>query len=279
MKVRTFSVTGGEPLLRPDLLEILKHASEKGLNTGIATNGFFITRTTAQDIKNSGVSSVQISLDGPKEIHNTIRGNNNSFDKAIAAIAYLKEAKINNITVATTVTPLNIDILKDMGEILIPLNLYMWKISTIMHIGRAEKNGSLRLSLDQMKRLFQFVSSSKNKLNIVIAENLPFLGEYERKSRTSPMICPVGISACCIGVDGNIRGCPEQPDTEEFREGSILNESFSNIWTNKFKKYRDRIILKQDVKCRDCKDKYMCFGGCWVMRETNTHCIHDLLSS
>ena len=106
---------------------------------------------------------------------------------------------------------------------------------------------------------------------------MPFLAEYETKIRKSPLVCPVGFTACCIGVDGYVRGCPEMPDIEKFREGSILEKPFLEIWKEEFGRYRNREIIKTDKKCADCKNKQDCYGGCWVMREGDIQCIYDLL--
>jgi len=277
MGVKTFAVTGGEPLTRKDLLSILKYASDKGLKTGIATNGFLIDKDKATKIKSSNVDSIQISLDGTKDIHNKIRRNNNSYDRAINAIKYLNEVGIQDISVATTINPLNLKNLEELMETLIDLKIKSWRICVVMPIGRANEDKNLYLSKEQLKQLFEFILKNKKRLHIEVGENLNFLGEYEKKIRDSPLICPVGIKACCIGVDGNIRGCPEMPDIEKFREGNIKEKSFSEIWNKGFKKYRDREILKLDKKCANCKNKNDCFGGCWVMREGNLQCIHDLV--
>ncbi|MFH1376133.1 MAG: SPASM domain-containing protein [Candidatus Woesearchaeota archaeon] len=156
------------------------------------------------------------------------------------------------------------------------LGVKNWRICVVMPIGRADKD--LILSSKQLVELFEFVSSNKDNLKIQIGENLPFLAEYETKIRDSPLICPVGFTACCIGTDGNVRGCPEMPDVKKFREGSILEKSFIDIWNNGFKKYRNREVIKTDKKCINCKNKEDCYGGCWVMREGNIQCIYDLLN-
>jgi len=275
--VKTFSVTGGEPLTRPDLLSILKYASDKGLQTGIATNGFLINKETASKIKNANVTSVQISLDGTKEIHNKIRKNPKSFDNAVNAIKLLNELDIPNVTAATTINPINLNNIEELMTLLINLKIKSWRICVVMPIGRANENKNLILSKDQLKQLFEFILKNKNKLHIEVGENLTFLGEFEEKIRDSPLICPVGFKACCIGVDGYVRGCPEMPDNKKFREGSILEKSFLEIWNNGFKRYRNREILKLDKKCSNCKNKEDCYGGCWVMREGSIQCIYDLL--
>lgn len=276
IKVSFFAATGGEPLLRQDLLEVLSYASKKGIKTGFATNGFFIDESIAKKIKEAGISSIQISLDGTEEIHNKIRGNNQSFQKAVKAIKLLKEQKIKIVSVATTLTPINFNELWKLKKLLSDLNVNIWRICIIMPIGRAEKN-DLILKPNQLKSLLEFTASNKDNIKIQIGENLPFLAEYEEKIRDSPVTCPVGFTACCIGVDGNIRGCPEMPDRDEFREGSILEKPFLEIWKNGFKRYRERKSIKTDKKCISCKNKEDCFGGCWVMREGNLQCIYDLI--
>ena len=275
-KVKFFGITGGEPLLRKDLIEILEYAFRKGIKTGISTNGYFIDKNISKKISNAGTYSIQISLDGNQKIHNYIRGNNQSFQKVIDAIKNLKKEKIKIISVATVVTPINLDYLEEIKEILLNLKVKYWRIIPIMPIGKGE-NEKLKLNKTQLKQVLDFVKSNKNKLKIQIGENLPFLKNYEEKIRNSPLKCPVGFNTCCIGVDGHVRGCPEMPDTEKFREGNILESSFSEIWKKGFKKYRERIILKEDKRCSACKDKDKCFGGCWVMREGKNNCVHDLL--
>jgi radical SAM protein with 4Fe4S-binding SPASM domain len=277
-KIRFFAVTGGEPLTRQDLFEVLSCANSLGIKTGIATNGFLIDEKNSKKIREAKISSVQISLDGTEKTHNKIRRNPSSFQKAVNAIKILKELKIPIVSVATTITPLNIEELDELKKLLQSLKINFWRIGVIMPIGRAESN-ELLLNSSQLKRLLEWVKDNSSKrLQIKIGENLPFLAEYEKKIRNVPLICPIGFTACCIGTSGFVRGCPEQPDTPKFREGSILEKSFLDIWKNGFKRYRNREILKTDLKCSKCKNKNDCFGGCWVMREGNSHCIYDLLN-
>jgi len=275
-KVNFFAATGGEPLMRKDLLEIMAYASGKGIGTGFATNGFFIDKATAKRIKEAGIYSVQVSLDGTEEIHNGIRGNNESFRRATDAIRFLKDEKVELVTAATTVTPMNLSVIGGLKDVLVGLGVKEWRICLVMPIGRAEKK-KLMLSPMELRQLFDFIYSNRKAITIRIGENLPYLAEYEKKVRDSPNTCPVGFTACCIGVDGNVRGCPEMPDKEKNREGNILEKPFHEIWTKGFKRYRERESIKTDLKCAKCKNKEDCYGGCWVMREGGTQCIFDLL--
>ena len=278
MKVRMLAVTGGEPLLREDLLRILTHAHRSGLRTGIATNGYLIDDTVAGELKDAGLSSVQVSLDGLESTHNEIRNNRLSFARAVSAIELLATRGIPLVSAATTVTPRNVAELEGINRLLSTQDVRMWRLAVAMPIGRA-READLRLDSTQLSALFDFVRTHGGSgPHITIGENLTFLGEWEKKVRAAPAICPVGFTACCIGVDGNVRGCPEQPDTEENREGSLLERPLSEIWQIGFGRYRDRDVLAADTNCSACKAKHWCYGGCWVMREDGRHCILRLLS-
>jgi len=269
-KVKSFVVTGGEPLLRQDLFEVFSFAKKKGLKTGLATNGFFVDENNSKTIADI-FDSVQISLDGTQKLHNKIRGNKESFQKAINAIHLLKKNDCKQITISSVITPSNITEIEKIGEIIKKLDVNIWKIVSVMPIGKVEQNNSLYLNQQEFLKLLNFIKVNKKSLKIEFGENLGYLGKYDREVRSEPFFCPVGFLSCCIGVNGNVRGCPEQPDIPEFREGNILEKDFSEIWGKGFKKYRNKKFL-QDETCKQCKFKNDCNGGCWVMKLKNINC-------
>jgi radical SAM protein with 4Fe4S-binding SPASM domain len=278
MRVNMLAVTGGEPLLRKDLLEVMAHARQKGLTTGIATNGFLVDEEMARKIHQAGIQSVQVSLDGLEETHNGIRHNAKSFQRAIAAIGFLIQHGVPLVSVATTVGPHNFHDLVKLGKVLRSIGVKAWRLTVVMPIGRA-RDTSLLLNSEQLDALFAFVQySNRPNFTTYIGENLPFLGAWERRIRKEPLICPIGFTACCIGVDGHVRGCPEQPDTPANREGSLLETPLTEIWQRGFARYRSREIMTIDPRCAACDSQSPCYGGCWVMREGHQHCIYSLLN-
>ena len=277
MKVSMFAVTGGEPLMRRDLAEVLFHAHSLGLKTGIATNGFLVDKGATEWIKAARIHSIQVSLDGLEATHNRIRGNEQSFNRAVRAIQLLNRLKVPLVSVATTVTRNNLPEIDELRKLLLRLGVRLWRLAVVMPIGRAH-GSNLYPDMDQITWLFKYIKQHDSReLHIYFGENLTFLGNWERKVRNGPAICPIGFTACCIGVDGNVRGCPEQADTVENREGFFLDTSFQEIWQKGFGRYRNREILSTDPKCTLCKSRNDCFGGCWVMRTEGQHCIYDML--
>ncbi len=105
--------SGGEPLMRRDLFELIGYAGGKGLRTVISTNGTLITRSAAGKIKNQGVSYVGISLDGVGAINDKFRGVTGAFDRAVAGIKNSQDAGVR-IGLRLTLTKRNVE---DLGAL------------------------------------------------------------------------------------------------------------------------------------------------------------------
>jgi len=107
--------SGGEPLMRPDLFELIEYAGRKGLRAVISTNGTLITEEKAATIKERGVSYVGISLDGIGEINDTFRGVPGAFDKAVAGIRNCRAAGVR-IGLRLTLTQRNVQDLEALFD-------------------------------------------------------------------------------------------------------------------------------------------------------------------
>ena len=85
-KVPVLLFSGGEPLIRPDILELAEYAGSKGIRPTLSTNGTLISREVAQRIKDIGVGYVGISLDGLREVNDKFRGKPGAFQSAMEGI-------------------------------------------------------------------------------------------------------------------------------------------------------------------------------------------------
>ena len=107
--------SGGEPLMRPDLFELIGYAVERGLRAVISTNGTLITADMARKIKQHGVSYVGISLDGIGDINDKFRGVSGAFDRAVAGIKNCQDAGVR-IGLRLTLTQKNVQDLESLFE-------------------------------------------------------------------------------------------------------------------------------------------------------------------
>ena len=109
------NITGGEPLVREDLFDVMAFARKLGFHWGMTTNGILINDEIIEKMKNTGMSTILISLDGLEESHDKFRGVPGSFKKIIENIKKLKNANFLDIVqITTVVNKINISELEDM---------------------------------------------------------------------------------------------------------------------------------------------------------------------
>jgi len=86
MKVKVFTIHGGEPLLYPNIFVISKYAKDKGMLVNFVTNGTLINEAMAKKIIDAGINHITFSLDGSYQIHDVIRSVSGTFVRLIAGI-------------------------------------------------------------------------------------------------------------------------------------------------------------------------------------------------
>jgi len=102
-------LSGGEPLLRPDLLDLAAYGRAKGLRVLVSTNGLSLTAALARALKTAGVARVSLSLDHPEPAaHDAFRGAPGAFEALRRAAAYLQEAGLP-FQINSTLTAANLD--------------------------------------------------------------------------------------------------------------------------------------------------------------------------
>lgn len=254
----TLAITGGEPLLRKDLLEVVKHANGLGYICGMVTNGTLLTEKLAKDLKKAGMQTVSISLDGLKKSHEYLRGKD-VFERTIKGIENLVKNDFPMMEAITCVNPQNISELEEIYQLVTSLKLKAWRLFTISSIGRAKTNKDLFLTPKQFILLMDFIKEKRKNKNLIVsyAED-GFLGmKYEVEVRDSFFLCLAGLRVGSILVDGSISACPSLP--KEFIQGNIKKDNFKEIWDTKYREFRD-LNWKKKGKCGKCEQWDYCHG-------------------
>ena len=131
-------LTGGEPLLRPDIFEIARYGSDKGLRMVMAPNGTLITENNARQMADAGIKRISISLDGAtREIHDRFRGVDGAFDGALQGIAMAKKAGVE-FQINTTITKSNLDQISAIQELAVDLGAVAHHIFLLVPTGRGK---------------------------------------------------------------------------------------------------------------------------------------------
>ncbi|MBT3242055.1 MAG: radical SAM protein [Bacteroidetes bacterium] len=257
----TVVITGGEPLLRKDLEEVGYELRKMGFRWGFVTNGMQLTKTRLNSLLNAGLGSITLSIDGFEEDHNWLRQNSRAFENAQNALSLISEQKRLISDVVTCVNKKNIKSLDKLYKSLAESNLKAWRLFTITPIGRAAEIPEFKLSSLEMNYLMQFIEkcrkNKKNGLDVNFSCEA-YLGSYESKVRDGLFFCRAGINIGSVLIDGSISACPNID--RNMIQGSIYEDSFVDVWKDKFMDFRDRSWTKTGI-CAECKDYKYCGGN------------------
>ena len=258
------AITGGEPLLRPDLAECGKALVNKGLRWGIVTNGMLYDEKMHARLMAAGLSSVTVSLDGLEATHNWLRNHSESFRRALRALRLIARTPALAYDVVTCVHQRNFPELPQLKELLIENGIRNWRLFTISPIGRAAHNDELQLSRAQVEEMMRFIADTRRENRIHLTFSCEaYTGKYEEQVRDSYFFCRAGINIGSVLIDGGISACPNID--RSYVQGNIYRDDLLEVWDNRFQLMRDRTWMRTGM-CRKCKDFKQCLGGAMHLR-------------
>ena len=269
------NITGGEPLMRPDLDECGRMIYEKGFPWGMVTNALALTPERYLRLLHNGLRAMSISLDGLEESHDWMRGREGSFKRASAAIRMVTGSGAIAFDVVTCVNRRNFGQLAALKEHLISLGVRDWRLFTVFPAGRAAGNPELFLSREELRGLMEFIRNTR-KEGIVHTEFAceGFLGNYEGDVRDHFYMCNAGITIGSVLADGSISACPSI--RANYVQGNIYQDDFMEVWEKSYLPYRDRSWMYTD-ECAACLHWKYCRGGGMHLRDDDGNLIQCLL--
>lgn len=144
LEVPLFVFTGGDPLKRPDIFQLIRHAADRGVHAALTPSATpLLTREAIFRMKDSGLSRLAVSLDGSvPEIHDAIRGIPGTWQRTLEAIHWANEAQLP-IQVHTVVSRLNISDLDSLSVLLTQKQIVMWSFFFLVPVGRGKTDDLL----------------------------------------------------------------------------------------------------------------------------------------
>ena len=281
--------SGGEPLMRPDLFELIEYAGQKGLRAVISTNGTLITADVAKKIKQRGVSYVGISLDGIGQVNDKFRGVPGAFDMAVQGIRNCRDADVRT-GLRLTLTKRNVQDLEALFDFFEAENIERACFYHFVPSGRGRDIGDDDLSHAQTRDAIEIIlaktklyKQAGRKTDILTVDN-HVDGVYlylkllkEEPSRAANVwklllwngggMYSSGVGIGCIDFNGKVH--PNQ-FWGHYDLGDVHERPFSKIWldTNEplLKGLRNR---REHIKgrCKLCRFFEACGGSLRVRAE------------
>ncbi len=265
---RMMVFTGGEPLVRGDILDLIAHSQKVGLTPVIATNATLIDRPLARQLKKLGVAGIAVSVDArDPEVHDRIRGEEGSFARAMDGI---EAARSHGLSIQFNITAMkdNLDQVPDVIEMADQAHADIVLVYQLVPVGRGDEIRDRALSADENRNLLDMVahlqSGTRTVLEPVAAPQYwPHITNRRRGLTRSPGRlaracfhgCVAGTGLAYIKPDGEIWPCPFLP----LSAGSVRSQPFSQIWRQS-DLFRS---LRQDPlkgKCGTCEQSSICRG-------------------
>ena len=269
-RVLYLALSGGEPLLRPDILEIVEHATSENLRVDVATNGVVLPEGIRRGLRDLPVFQVQVSVDGIGDTHDRFRGRRGAFEASCRTVKELLDEGIG-VSLSTTATAENIGELDRIIDLALSLGCRGFKAIPFIAAGRGRENEArLRLSADELsilgRTLVRRRAELAGRLSIATDAGFPFLWEAATGHDVGPddghMGCSAGHDTMSIGADGTAYPCPF---LQTLPLGSVLDTPIEQIWreSETLGALRELSKSQLDEPCRTCHfAPGECHGGC-----------------
>ena len=273
--------SGGEPLMRKDLIELAKYATDKGMRAVISTNGTLITKDIAAKLKEVGLSYVGVSLDGLPKTHDRFRGAKGAFEKAIEGIRNCRDAGIK-VGLRFTVNKHNVADVADMFDLLKQEKIERMCFYHLVYTGRGSKLREEDLSHEESRKLLDLIADKTKAMfdegfspEILTVDNHadgPYL--YLKMKEKDPSRAAeilellemnegnsTGVGIGCVSWDGEV-----YPD-QFWRNrplGNIRQKPFSEIWTDTQNEFLMKLKEKRNFvtgRCAGCVWLSVCGGN------------------
>jgi len=261
LNTRCLIITGGEPLLRRDIHELVSHAKKQIPQVCLQTNGTLLDEEYAAKLKEAGLDIIQISCESPLEaVHDSLRGKGNH-KKTLRAIELFKKAGFAKRQIVMTATLNNhtykyLDEYKRFAEekeVLSSLSMYQ-------HVGRGAENDEFAIADDQVNKVLFGVMTSRSQARLEDIEN-PH-EKYDK--RLVPGIrneCGMIVKSIGIKQNGDLVPCHLFLSSRESIMGNIFDE---DILKKIYQAYRALPRVDDIEKCKDCDVRYFCGNGCYA---------------
>jgi MoaA/NifB/PqqE/SkfB family radical SAM enzyme len=224
----SFQVTGGEPLLRPELWDVLGRLREDGFPTYLLSNGTLVDQAAAERLVGLRVAGIQVSLEGPEAVHDEIRGPG-SFRQALRGVDHLLRAGAC-VDFNVTLSARNAGFVDEVVAIAQAAGVPRIGFSRLVPYGRGTELLGAMLSAEQVRQIYRRLRALRVEgLSIGTGDPLATqlnLGATDGAGCTAVGGCAAGVSGVTILPDGTLHPCRRLP----ISIGNLRTDSLREVW-------------------------------------------------
>jgi radical SAM protein with 4Fe4S-binding SPASM domain len=274
-RVPALLISGGEPLVRPDILDLAEYATTLGVRVTFSTNGTLIDEKKAERIAQIGVTYVGISIDGGEERHDHFRGRKGAFREAIQGIRNCRSAGIR-VGLRFTVTQDNVDELGDVFHVVEQEDIGRLCIYHLVYAGRGSYLAGIDLTTPQKRQMMiklmeqvEWWNERGREVEVMTVDNHadgPFIYLRLKNRNSSQADQALALirnnggnrSGVAIGEIDSFGFVHPDQFTQHHTVGSIRERPFSEIWTD------SRVELLEGLRNRKALLKGRCTRCRWL---------------
>ncbi|MGV8984792.1 MAG: pyrroloquinoline quinone biosynthesis protein PqqE [Cypionkella sp.] len=254
--------SGGEPTVRKDLTELVRHATEVGLYSNLITSAVMLSKARLQDLADAGLSHVQISVQGAEStLADRVGGFKNGHAKKMEAARWTREVGLP-LTINAVMHRQNLHQLPQIIEMAVALDADRLEVANVQYYGWALKNrGALIPSFAQVEATNLIVAEAQDRLAGVLDIDYVVPDYYAQR----PKQCMGGWGRQFFNISpaGKVLPCHAAESITGMQFDSVRgNKSIRWIWDNSeaFNAYRGTGWMPEP--CKSCEFKEVDFGGC-----------------
>ncbi len=279
--------SGGEPLIRPDILKLIQHATVSGMRAVLSTNGTLIDEPIAAKLKDIGLSYVGISLDGLQKVHDSFRGVDGTFERVLRAINNCKAAGLK-VGLRFTINKRNFQEIDGIFDLVDKLQIPRICFYHLVYAGRGADLMNEDLDHKQTRKVVDLIIDRTMALHgkgmaveVLTVDNhadgpyiyLRLLKENPDRARQVLELLQMnegnssGRGIGCVSWDGTVHA---DQFWRHHSFGNIRNSPFSKIWTNPNDELLQKLKQKKNFvrgRCASCNWLDICGGNFRVRAE------------
>ena len=253
--------SGGEPLLRDDIMTLIASAKAAGLVPAMGTNGTLLTPEVVRELVQSGLRGIAISVDSLDRVyHDDFRGQSGAYEKTQAGIDNALAAGLR-VQINLTLTEKNQGVFDELVDYYEEKGVQAVHPFFLVPTGRALAMPGEALAAEayfaMIRKILQRQGKTRLELKPTCAPQFMTMAKEMGLAQRFTRGCLAGTGYCCILPNGDVHICPYLPVCV----GNVRQERFSELWRDNrvFQQLRD--FSQYEGQCGQCEDVAIC-GGC-----------------